>query len=232
MRDRGGLRRRLRRWRPRPRWGNLQRTHPFSDRYGFDRGTPVDRALMARFFAQHAELFCGHVLEVGDDTFVRVFRGDRVGAVDIVDIDEENPRATIVADLAAEGSLPAQRYDLVLIAQTLQYIPDTVAALRNCWQAVRPGGTLMVTVPSLSRLDPGVPAGDLWRITPGGLEHMLRTAAPGASLKVCALGNLVAAVAFLEGIAAEELRSVDLATDDPRFPLIAAACASKPAAAS
>lgn len=218
------FRRRARRWRDRPRWGNLRRLDPFSRKFGFDRGTPVDRFLIERFLARQSALIRGHVLDVGDDVYVRRFGGDAVEEIDIVDIDQRNPDATIVGDLACERTLPAGRFDLVLLAQTLQYVEDVPAALANCWRSLRPGGAMLICVPSMSRVDPNVrPETDLWRFTPTGLGEVVRTAAPDASLAVYGLGNLIAAVAFLHGLAAEELRRSELSLDDERFPLVAAA---------
>src|SRR5262245_4950106 len=34
----------------RPKWGNPRRTTPFSSQFGFERGTPVDRYYLHRFF--------------------------------------------------------------------------------------------------------------------------------------------------------------------------------------
>jgi len=220
------LRTLLRRWRRRPRWGNLLRTTPFSAKYGYDRGTPVDRALALRFIEEHRELFRGHALEVGDDTYVRAFRS-AISAVDIVDVDELNPKATIIADLGIEGSLPAERYGLVLIAQTLQYVTDVPTALRNCWHAVSSGGALLVTVPAIARVDPRAADGDLWRFTPAGLRRLLSQTVPGVALDVRGLGNLASAVAFLNGIAAEELPEHVLAIDDEAFPVLSAAVVTK-----
>ncbi len=225
------LRRRVRRLRDHPRWGNLRRLDPFSRKFGFDRGTPIDRFLIERFLAQQSALIRGHVLDVGDDIYVRRFGRDAVDEIDIVDIDQQNPHATIVGDLACERTLPAGRFDLVLLAQTLQYVQDVPAALANCWQSLRPGGAMLICVPSLSRVDPNMPPEtDLWRFTPAGLGELVRTAAPDASLAVHGLGNLIAAVAFLQGLAAEELRRRELSLDDERFPLVAAACLVKPVA--
>jgi len=223
---RARLRKLLRRWRRRPRWGNLLRTAPFSDGYGWDRGTPADRALAWRFMEEHRHLFRGRVLEVGSDTYIRAFRRG-ISAVDIVDVDELNPRATVIADLGIRGSLPAECYDLVLIAQTLQYVTDVPTALHNCWQAVRPGGALLITVPAISRLDPGAVDGDLWRFTPAGLRRLLGQAAPDVPLDVRGLGNLASAVAFLYGIAAEELPGHVLDIDDDAFPVLTVAAVTK-----
>lgn len=53
----------LLRW-PRARWGNLRRREPFSAKYGFERGMPVDRIYIEDFLARHAADIRGAVLEV------------------------------------------------------------------------------------------------------------------------------------------------------------------------
>ncbi|MBA2318871.1 MAG: methyltransferase domain-containing protein [Euzebyales bacterium] len=95
---------------------------------------------MLRFLDEHRDRLRGQALEVGDDTFLRNHRDGGISDVDIVDIDEGNPRATIIGDLSMPGLLPADRYDVVLIAQTLQYVADVHVALESCWSSLRPGG--------------------------------------------------------------------------------------------
>jgi hypothetical protein len=46
-----------------PRWGNLRRTTPFSSRFGFERGQPIDRFYLHRFLSAHREVITGDVLE-------------------------------------------------------------------------------------------------------------------------------------------------------------------------
>jgi hypothetical protein len=58
--------------RPRPRWGNLRRTAPFSDNWGWDRGTPIDRVYIERFLREHAEDVRGDVLEIGGRYYTEV----------------------------------------------------------------------------------------------------------------------------------------------------------------
>jgi SAM-dependent methyltransferase len=221
---------RLRRLVLRPRWGNLRRRRPFSEHFGNDRGTPVDRVYIARFLAEHAVDVRGRVLEVGDAAYTRRYGGRRVTGGDILDIDPGNQAATILADLAQPDSLPADRFDCFLLIQTLQYVADVQTALRNAWRSLRPGGVLLVCVPGISRLDPDPgPEYDLYRFSPAGLTATLRAALPAAGQRVAGYGNLLAAVAFLYGIAAEELRPEELAAYDPHYPVLAAARVVKPA---
>jgi SAM-dependent methyltransferase len=220
---------RLRRLVLHPRWGNLRRRRPFSEHFGNDRGTPVDRVYIERFLAEHAADVRGQALEVGDAGYTRRYGGGAVTASDVLDIDPGNGAATIVADLAQPGSLPDDRFDCFLLIQTLQYVADVPAALRNAWRSLRPGGVLLVCVPGISRLDPDPgPDHDLYRFTPAGLAATLRATLPGAGLRTVGYGNLLAAVAFLYGIAAEELRPEELAAHDPHYPVLAAARVVKP----
>lgn len=51
--------RRVRRGLEMPRWGNLRRLRPFSEQFGAERGTPIDRYYLHRFLDQHRHLITG-----------------------------------------------------------------------------------------------------------------------------------------------------------------------------
>jgi hypothetical protein len=209
--------------RTRPKWGNLRRLTPFSDRYGYDRGTPIDRYLIERFLERHRVDVRGRVAEVKDLRYTETFGGDAVDAGTVVDVDRSNPQATVFADLEAPGALPRRAFDCFILAQTLQYVADPAAAIANAHASLRPGGALLVTAPSIARVDPDVGDSDLWRFTSAGLSRLLSRACGGSQFTVSSYGNLVAAVAFLEGLAAEELTAEELAHDDPSFGVVVCA---------
>ncbi|GGI05432.1 hypothetical protein GCM10011354_14070 [Egicoccus halophilus] len=197
---------------------------PVSDVFGFDRGTPVDRYYLERWLERHREDLRGVVGEIAEDHYTRRFGGPSVEQVEIIDLHAGNPRATLVADLGIPGSLPTARFDALLVVQTLQYVAEPDLALGNCLQALRPGGVLLVAVPALVPHDERMPAGlDRWRYWPAGLAAAVRRAAPDAAVEVTGYGNLVAATAALHGIAAEELRTRELADADARFPVLVCA---------
>jgi SAM-dependent methyltransferase len=203
---------------------------PFSDRYGFDRGTPVDRYYIASFLSRHARDVRGEVLEVRDPRYTTEFGGAAVTGSHVLDIDPTNEEATIVADLCEPGSLPGGAFDCFVLTQTLQLLPDLETALRNVWQTLAPGGVLLATVPTVSRVDRSIPEIDLWRFTPAGLEQALRNAAvQEGELAIMSYGNLVSAIAFLTGLAAEELLQEELEHVDRYFPILACARLEKPA---
>jgi SAM-dependent methyltransferase len=216
LRVRTPVRRRLTRLKH-PRWGNLRRREPFSDYYGFDRGTPVDRFYIERFLAEHARDIRGNVLEVGHALYARAFRDSAPARVEIVDIDTRNAEATIVADLSEPNSLPTGRFDCFILTQTLQLVADLDRALQNAWQGLASGGVLLITVPGITRSDADHVAVDRWRFTPSGLDTLLDRTCSGGQREVIGYGNLTSAVAFLLGLAAEELEEPELSAADPHF---------------
>nr|WP_246316042.1 methyltransferase domain-containing protein [Kineococcus aurantiacus] len=193
---------------------DLRRADPLSE-WGFERGTPVDRFYIERFLQEQREHVHGRVLEVKEDQYATA---SGASAVDVLDIDPANPLATVVGDLCDEVTLAAGTYDAAVVTQTLQYVPDPRAALRNLLVALRPQGRLLVTVPCLSRL---AGEGDRWRWTARGFSDLV--AAAGGAGDVRAVGNGAAARAFLLGAAAEELPRATLLTDDPEVPLLVTA---------
>ena len=62
--------------------------------------------------------------------------------------------------------------DVVLITQVLEHIPDPIAVIDEIRRVLKPGGTLLLSVPSIFPQH-GSP-GDYWRYMPQGLEWILR----------------------------------------------------------
>lgn len=200
------------------RIGRVAKVTPLSRIFGFDRGTPVDRPYIESFLASHARDIKGHVLEVGDDCYSRRFGGDHVTRQDILNIDPDDPLATIVGDLADPQTLPAERFDCVILTQTLQLVFDLHSAMANIKRSLRPGGVLLVTVPSIGPL-----CADLWQdsfywsFTPNSVRRLLDNAFDPSTVQVSAYGNLYAATAFLHGAAVEEVSKRKLRPADPGF---------------
>ncbi|MFI9559242.1 class I SAM-dependent methyltransferase [Nonomuraea endophytica] len=202
-------------------WGVLARAEPFSDCFGYDRGTPIDRRYIDAFLSAGAHLIRPPLLEVGENVYARRFAGD-TAQTDVVDIDPDNEDATLIADLAGHESLPAARYRCVLLIQTLQYVRDPRAALVNVRRSLVPGGSLLVTVPGISRTDPVDDAlmADRWRFTPAGLRDLLADVFGPGSVRCRGYGGLRSATAFLYGLAAEESGPQEEDGDGTEFPIV------------
>jgi SAM-dependent methyltransferase len=146
----------------------------------------------------------------------------------VLDIDPANERATYVADLAAADAVPSDAFDCFVLTQTLQYVFDLRAAVAHAHRVLRPGGVLLLTLPVVSRVtDP--PLTDLWRFTPLAAERLLEEAFAPGEIQVQGRGNVLSQVAFLEGLAAEDLTEAELADDDPRQALLVCARAVRAA---
>jgi len=201
----------------RARW---MHTRPLSESWGFERGTPVDRYYIERFLDRNRADIRGDVLEIKSSAYAERF-GRGVTSSTVLDIDATNPEATLIADLADPAQLPRARFDCFVLTQTLQLIYDVRAAIQGAHTVLRPGGTLLVTVPCISRVVPRYGLdGDYWRFTPASCRRLFGDAFGAAQVTVEPVGNVGAAVAFLRGAALEEVPRHVLDVNDPYFPVI------------
>ncbi len=201
--------------------GDFRRVQPCSAQWGRDRGKPIDRHYIECFIDRHRADVRGRVLEVRDSRYTDQFGGDAVTVRDVLDIDASNGAATVVADLRRAESIPSASYDCVIVAQTLHMIDDMPAAIAECARILCPGGTLLITVPSVIRVDDeaGVD-GDFWRITEASARSLFAKAFPIDAFEVTTYGNVATCAAFLYGMSVEEIAAADLERVDPTFPLV------------
>lgn len=205
--------------------GQIGSSRPLTRDFGFSRGQPVDRLYIEEFLASHAALVTGRVLEIGDDLYSRRF-GHDISRQDILHVDPAHRGATIVGDVSRPGVLPAQAFDCIILTQTLHLIFDMAGAIRELRGALRPGGTLLITVPGISPVDCGRWKDDwLWSLTETSLGRLLGERFKPGDVALASFGNLYAATAFLHGAAVQDLSRRKLARRDPAFPVVVAACA-------
>jgi SAM-dependent methyltransferase len=188
-------------------FGHLRRLKPISSKFGFDRGRPIDRYYIENFLARHADDIHGRVLEIKDDSYTRKFGVDRVKISDVLDIAEDNPQATIVADLNHADHVPSNTFDCIIFTQTLQFIYDVRAAIRTLHRILKPGGVLLATFPGISQREDG---DWYWRFTPRSIQRLFEEVFPAPNVEVETHGNVLVAISFLHGLAVEELRQQEL----------------------
>ena len=214
-------------------FGSLRRLTPISRSHGYDRGTSIARYYINQFIAANAADVKGHVLEIGWDLYTKTIGADRVTKGDVLSY-VEAPKATIVADLTCATSahqIPANTFDCIICTQTLEYIYDPKAAVSHLYRILKPGGVLLATFPGISRVDrhEGVDDwGTYWYFTEQSARRLFQTYFPAEDILIKAHGNVLAAIAFLHGLAAEELRQEELAILDPEYAISLAIRAVKP----
>ena len=196
--------------------GDLRRVDPVSRSFGYDRGRPVDRHYIEAFLTRHSRDIRGRVLEIGDATYTRRFGGGAVTRSDVLHIREGDPNATIFGDLVDAGHIPSDAFDCALITQTLHLIYDTAAAVRTLYRILKPGGVLLATFPGVSPISSYEwEASWSWGFTARSARALAQACFEPDRIEVEACGNLLAMIAFLEGLAAEELSPAELDHRDP-----------------
>lgn len=210
-------------------FGDLRRLKPLSHEFGYDRGQPVDRYYIESFLSNYASKIHGCVLEIGDDNYTRQFGAERVTHSDVMHISEGNYKATLFGDLTSAEHIPSQRFDCIILTQTLQFIYDCRAALNTLHRILKPGGTLLVTVPGISKI-PQDQWGKLccWSFTERSMQRLFGVLFPQSSVSIESRGNVLSAVAFLHGLAAEELDPRELDHHDPLYQVLISVKAVKP----
>lgn len=212
--------------------GPFRTVHPVSTDFGYSHGLPVDRVYIERFLSERRALIRGVTLEVGDDAYTARFGGAAAVQREVLHIDRAHPGATYCGDMTEPGVLPSGRFDCAVITQTLHMIYDMPAAVRHLRQSLAPGGTLLVTVPGISPI-----AHDrwgetwYWALTPLSLTRLLTDAFGADNVKVVSYGNALAATAFVQGYAAQDVQPHLLDHNDAYYPVIVAATATRPHAA-
>lgn len=212
-------------------FGDFWRLDPVSPVWGLERGRPVDRYYIERFLAAHRSDIRGRVLEIKEPAYADKFGSDGVTARDVLDVVSNNPRATIVADLTRADAVPSDSFDCFILTQTLHIIYDVRAALFHAHRILKPGGVLLASLPAVSRInyeDGGLDGGDFWRFTEALLARLFGELFSPANVKVLPGGNLKACLAFLYGLAADEVPQAELDHFDPRYPLVFCVRAVKP----
>jgi SAM-dependent methyltransferase len=202
--------------------GKLDRTEPVSHNFGYERGIPIDRYYIDTFLLENTDDIQGRVLEVSDNGYTKRYGGEKVKQSDILHVSEDNPKATIVSDLAQAHNIPSESFDCIILIQTLQFIYDIKSAVRHLHRILKPNGILLVTMSGISQISKYDMDqwGEYWRFTTASAQRLFEEEFSRENIKVKAYGNVLAATAFLYGMAIEDLKSEQLNYNDPSYQMV------------
>jgi SAM-dependent methyltransferase len=204
-------------------FGDLRRLKPIDSTFGYGRGEQsIARYYIDRFIAENAQYIRGRVLEIGDNRYTAAYGGDKVEKSDVLHVASDNPNATIVADLSRPTPIPDDSFDCIILTQTLQFIYDYQTALRQTHRILKRGGILLATLAGISQISRYDMDrwGEYWRFTSVSARRIFSEYFPEESITVAVHGNVLAAIAVLEGLASKELTKAELDYNDPYYEVI------------
>jgi hypothetical protein len=137
----------------------------------------------------------------------------------VLHVSADNQNATLVGNLATGEGLPREAFDCLLLTQTFPFIYELHAAVRHARDSLKPGGVLLATMAGISQISRYDMArwGDFWRFTDASARRMFGDVFGQENVTVSVYGNVLAACALLQGLAAEELTAAELDHADPDY---------------
>jgi len=172
----------------------------------------------------------GRVLEIAGRDYTKKFGVGRTIQSDVLHAEMGNPEATLVGDLATGAGIPRSAFDCILLTQTLPFLYDLKNTIVHIRDALRPRGVALVTVPGISQISRYDMDrwGDYWRFTDASARRLFADVFKAENVTVTTYGNVLAACAFLQGLAAHELRGEELDHHDPDYQVIIGIRAIRP----
>jgi len=211
-------------------WGDFDRLTPFSSCWGSERGRPIDRHYIEAFLGRHVSDFHGRALEVENPNYLKKYGAQTIQSFDVLDINRNNTKATIIANLESGEGIPENTFDCFVMTQTLQFIYDAPAALTQACKLLKPGGVMLATVPGITPLPVSDPYTSecCWAFTTTSINRMLGDVFGPENIQVQSFGNVRTATAFLWGLSLGEIPSEHFEYNDPDYPVIITLKAIKP----
>ena len=209
--------------------GDLRQMEPVSRSFGVERGLPIDRYYIETFLDGNQRDIHGRVLEVGDPAYTHRFGSDRVSRSDVLHVDDDNANATVVGDLTSAEHIESDSFDCIICTQTLMFIYDVRLAVRTLHRILKPGGVVLATIAGISQICrwDADQWGDYWRMTSMAVNRLFGDEFGRENVQVRPFGNALAAVGFLQGMAADDFSRDELDYFDRDYELIAAVRAEK-----
>ncbi|MDO6391763.1 glycosyltransferase [Pontibacter sp. BT731] len=201
--------------------GDFDRTTPFSMYFGYDRGGPIDRFYIENFLEKEATHIKGRILEIGDNTYSKRYGADRITQSDILHVDNSNEQATFVGDISNAPHLPNNTFDCIILTQTLHLVYNFKEALSTCYRILKPGGTLLLTVPGITPISHDEWEDTwYWSFTDKALLRVMKELFPRSETEINTYGNVLSATAFLYGMGVNEVPREKLNYHDPHYQVI------------
>ena len=204
------------------RFGDFGRLWPFSQRFGFDRGAPVDRYYLQQFVRSIRPVVRGRCLEIGGSRWSNWFYRFDVDEFRSLELEQSRIADDLVGDAADRGVLDPASWDSILAFHVLEHCPNPFAVVSNMRAWLRPNGHACIAVPCAQRVH-SYP-GDYWRFMPDGLRVLF---SDFSEVNVSTYGNPLTVVSNYMGLSHTELAAEDMNAAHPDYPVLACVVARK-----
>lgn len=184
----------------------LSTTKPISRLFGIERGTPIDRYYIDNFLRLTTVDLqtCLWSLEVAEDTYCKKFLPN--AKHDILSYDKG-------MDLTDSSTLPEEKYDVFICTQVFHVIYNVKLAIKGAYRLIKHGGTLLATVAGnisqIAEYDMNQ-WGYYWGFTGIAIQRLMEEIFGPGNVEVFPYGNVMAATAFIQGVAVEDLPDMTL----------------------
>ncbi len=215
----------------RARFGDFARLAPISEACAGDRGLPIDRYYAEKWLASMGQHMRGRILEVVTDLSDSDGDGYIAPGAEVVRVAPDGP--DLIARLGSMTDAGAGRFDCLVMPHVLQTAFDIGTAIRVAYDALTPGGALLATLPGITPLgvfgreyDAGCDR-QCWSFTSKSAGRLFETYALSARLSISAQGNVLAAIALMQGLSAAELTTEELDAMDADYEVVIGVCVRK-----
>ena len=210
-------------------WKDLRNTQPISDMFGYDRGDQsVHRYYIDEFVKKHAGKIEGKALEVADRMYIGRHK-EKVTESHVIHYNQDCGKDSFIGDLTRSQTLPHEKFDCFVCTQTYNFIYDFKASIEGSRHLLKPGGYLIATVSGIQQISKfdATRWGDYWRFTGESCRKVFGEVFGEKNVEVVTYGNVLAAIAALEGLSSSEITPQELAFHDPSYELIIGVVARK-----
>ena len=192
----------------------LTNTDPVSRVFGFDRGTPIDRHYIETFLdPKRIRLKMNEdtliMLEVSEKKYSKMIAQELKLSDVVYDVLDYKKGE----DLTNKRTLKKDYYDVFICTQTFNFIYDFRKAIEGAYYMLKRDGMLLATVAGtitpISRYDMNR-WGHFWGFTDLSARMVFSEVFGEDNIEVFPYGNALAATAFVQGIAIEDIEDVSL----------------------
>jgi len=196
----------------------FKRFQPISNKFGADRGQPIDRYYIEDFIGRNANFISGRVFEIGDNFYTKKYGHNICESIvgagkkdnEFPNLDLTNPKS--YQDIG--------KFDCVIATQVLNFIFDYEAAITGLNALLKKEGVLILTVAGLTQIShyDSIKWGDYWRFTYQSVKMIFKK--KFRLIEVQTYGNSYAAKKFLDGFCVEDVKLKQLNKKDHNYQIV------------